>query len=316
MDRVVVRAPAHLHAGNFDLTGDLGRLYGTVGFAIDYQLEISVEKSDFIASNDMWAKHYAEALVKRLGVKGVKVDVRKKIPAFAGLGYNTTLALSIGVAISKLYDLGLRVEDVALTVRRGLITALGVYAFKFGGFIVEGGFKVNLKEKMLPPLIFRVDVPENWLFVVALPEKPLSKVREIREREDVVLESLEQMPSSLSDALSRIVLVKVIPSIIERDLDSFGEGLTLFNLKLGEFWSRYQGGVYCHPIVEEGVKIMLRRSKCACQSSWGPTFYSIVEGEAHAKELVEELRAFLNANGGGKVFYVKADNDGAEVLED
>ncbi|RLE52088.1 MAG: GHMP kinase, partial [Candidatus Methanomethylicota archaeon] len=308
-------APAHLHAGNFDLTGDLGRLYGTVGFAIDYQLEISAERSDSVEADDIWAKHYAEKLVRKLGVRGVSIKVKKKIPAYVGLGFHTTLALSIGMAISRLYKLGLAVEDIALAVRRGLITALGIYAFKVGGFIVEGGFKTELREKVVPPLIFRAEIPDNWFFIVATPEKPALKIREVREREDEVLKSLRQMPKYLSDELSRIVLMKVIPSMVERDLEGFGEGLTLFNSKLGEFWSEYQGGVYCHPVVEEGIKIMLKKSRCACQSSWGPTFYSIVEGEDDAKELAKELEAFLKANGGGEVFYTKADNDGAEILE-
>jgi beta-ribofuranosylaminobenzene 5'-phosphate synthase len=69
-------------------------------------------------------------------------------------------------------------------------------------------------------------------------------------------------------------------------------------------------------VVEEGVKLMLRRSSCACQTSWGPTFYSIVKGESEAKRLTEELKQYLNKNGGGEVFYTKANNSGASVLKE
>ncbi len=44
INKVTVTAPAHLHTGNFDMTGDLGRLYGTVGFAVDRLLEVEVTK--------------------------------------------------------------------------------------------------------------------------------------------------------------------------------------------------------------------------------------------------------------------------------
>ena len=52
LQKVRITAPAHLHAGNFDLTGDFGRLYGTVGFAIDLPLEVEVSKAKGIVAED------------------------------------------------------------------------------------------------------------------------------------------------------------------------------------------------------------------------------------------------------------------------
>jgi beta-ribofuranosylaminobenzene 5'-phosphate synthase len=116
--------------------------------------------------------------------------------------------------------------------------------------------------------------------------------------------------------LSRIVLVKIIPSIVENDLKSFGEGLTAFNSELGKFWNEYQcGRTYCHPVVEEAIKIMLKRSTCACQTSWGPTIYGIVDGKTEAEVLTKELKDYLAKNGGGEVFYTKAANAGASIKE-
>ncbi|MEM2925511.1 MAG: GHMP kinase [Halobacteria archaeon] len=313
---IVVRAPAHLHAGNFDLTGDLGRLYGTVGFAINYPLEVEVHKCDGIEVSDAWAYEYAKRLIERFDLKGLKIDIRRSIPRLVGLGYNTTLALSIGLAASKLYDLNLSIEEVALIVQRGTITALGVYALKVGGFIVEGGFKIDKREKMVPPLIFHRTIPEDWYFIVAIPYKPREHIMREREREDDVLKELKVMPREMSSELSRIVLMKIIPSIIEGDLKSFGEGLTLFNAILGDFWREYQGGRYCHSIVEEGINLLLSKAYCACQSSWGPAFYGIVKGEKKASALARELKDFIEAKGGGEVFYVKPDNQGAIIMEE
>jgi beta-ribofuranosylaminobenzene 5'-phosphate synthase len=210
----------------------------------------------------------------------------------------------------------LSVEDVALIMGRGTITALGVYAFKTGGFIIEGGFKVDQREKMVPPLIFQSALPKNWFFVVAVPEESRLKIAKLREKEDEILENLKVMPKELSDELSRLVLVKLMPAFVEKDLKEFGEALTEFNQKLGRFWKDYQEGTYCNQVVEEGVKLMLRRSSCACQTSWGPTFYSIVKGESEAKRLTEELKQYLSKNGGGQVFYTKANNSGASFLKE
>jgi beta-ribofuranosylaminobenzene 5'-phosphate synthase len=311
MRRLLIKAPAHLHAGNFDLSGDMGRLFGTLGFAIDFPLEVEVSKSEGLKTDDEWARACVKRFSECHGIGGAKVLIKKEIPRFVGLGFHTTLALSIGTALSKLYDLDLSLKEIALTMGRGAITALGVYAFERGGFIVEGGFKIERREKMIPPLIFRSPVPESWYFVVAVPEEPRKEIVELRKREEEVLKRLRPMPRETSNELSRIVLVKIIPSILEGDLNSFGEGLTSFNSKLGVFWYGGQK-MYCHPVVEKGIKLMLEAGSCACQSSWGPAFYSIVEGEANAAELAEKLRPIP-----GDVFYTKANNRGAvvEVLD-
>jgi len=316
INKVIVNAPAHLHTGNFDMTGDLGRLYGTVGFAIDKPLEIEVTKTDGIQAEDESAYVFAKRFVDAFNLAGAEVKVKKGIPKFVGVGYHTTLALSIGTALCRLYNLDLTAEEIALIMKRGAITSLGVHAFKVGGFIVEGGFKVNQREKMIPPLIFQRQIPNNWFFVVAIAKEPIQQIVKMRINEDQILRNLKLMPKENSDELSRIVLVKIIPSIIEGDLKSFGEGLTAFNSKLGKFWNEYQcGRTYCHPIVEEGIKLMLSRSSCACQTSWGPTFYGIVDGKDNAEILTVELQDFLLKNGGGEVFFTKANNTGASVKE-
>lgn len=315
MQKVTITAPAHLHAGNFDLTGDLGRLYGTVGFAVDLPLEIEVSKAKGIVAEDKSAYKFTKRFVDKFDLEGAEIKIKKDIPRFVGVGFHTTLALSIGIALSKLYDLKLTVEDVSLLMGRGTITAMGVYAFKTGGFIVEGGFKVESRTKMVPPLIFHGAVPKNWFFVIAIPNESRQKIAEMRENEDEILGNLKVMPKELSDELSRLVLVKLMPAFVEKDLRSFGEALTAFNGKLGKFWRDYQEGTYCNQVVEEGIRIMLRHSSLACQTSWGPTFYSIVKGKPAAEKLAEELTRFLEGSGGGEVFVTHANNRGATVLK-
>jgi beta-ribofuranosylaminobenzene 5'-phosphate synthase len=315
LEKLKISAPAHLHTGNFDLTGDLGRLYGTVGFAIDLPLEVEVAKAVGIRAKDKDAYKFAKRFVEKTRIEGAEVHVKREIPKFVGLGFHTTLALSIGVGLSKLYGLDLNVEDVALIMGRGTITALGVYAFKTGGFIIEGGFKVDQREKMVPPLIYQSAMPKDWFFVVAIPDESRVEIAKMRAKEDEILGNLKVMPKEQSDQLSRMVLVKIMPAFVEKNIKEFGEGLTAFNQKLGQFWSSYQEGTYRNKVVDGGIKLMLRHSSCACQTSWGPTFYSIVHGKAEAKRLTEELRQYLEKNGGGEAFYTKANNNGASVLK-
>ncbi len=288
-----------------------------MGFAIERpRLEIEVKPSKKDRSNEEDALRFLKRFRESYDFPPVEVEVRGYIPKWVGIGFHTTLALSIGAGINRLFNLGLSFEEIALGMRRGLITALGFYALKVGGFIYEGGFPVDKREKAVPPLIFRDEMPEDWLFVVAIPETPRRALVEIRRREDEILDNLKKMPPELADRLSRIVLMKILPAFAERDIKTFGEGLYQFNHLLGEFWSDYQESAYCCDIVNEGIKLMLEKAHCACQTSWGPTFYGLVKGKARAEELKVMVKSFLRENGdGGEVFITKADNHGMVVLD-
>ncbi|MEM0217559.1 MAG: hypothetical protein QXM73_02260 [Candidatus Nezhaarchaeales archaeon] len=104
MKYVKVEAPAHLHAGNMDLNGELGRVYGTVGFTINYPtVIIKMERWHGVEANDLYAKRFAEVFVKTFEIEGVKVSVERRFHAFfSGLGYVTSLCFAIGGALRTL----------------------------------------------------------------------------------------------------------------------------------------------------------------------------------------------------------------------
>ncbi len=317
---VVVKAPAHLHAGNIDLTGDLGRRYGTIGFTIDRPYTIvKVGRSERIevkgedAAN---ATHYARAFFAKFKVGGgAKISVEQAIPRNIGMGSQTALALSIAAALSKLHDIRAGTEDLALALGRGTLTALGVYSFKVGGFIVDGGFRVKDKGKTVPPLIFRYSMPKDLPLVVCTPREPIPEVLKIKAEEERILDQLKPMPRELSAELARTVLMQMLPALVEHDMEIFGKALTTFNRRLGGYWSDYQPGLYCHPLVEEGVRLMLNGGALGvCQSCWGPTFYGIVDSETKAERLADELRRYLAPRGGGEVFCTTVNNEGASVV--
>ena len=72
INKVTVTAPAHLHTGNFDMTGDLGRLYGTVGFAVNRLLEVEVTKGVDVKSEDEAAYLFASRFVDAFDLAGLK----------------------------------------------------------------------------------------------------------------------------------------------------------------------------------------------------------------------------------------------------
>lgn len=313
--------PAHLHAGNPDLTGDLGRLYGTLGFTLDNpKTLITVKPSTEIivkGKDSLNAEKYTRNFLNLFNIDGgAEIIVEDSIPINLGMGSQTALSLGIGTALSKIYGIdNISVEEMALKLGRGTVTALGTYGFKLGGIILDGGFKTNMKGKMVPPLIFRQDIPENWFFIVCIPNSPIPKILKIKENEDEVLNNLKPMNKEISAELSRILLMQILPSFVEKDLAAFGKALTQFNGRLGGFWSDFQNDeIYCDPIVENGIKLMIDNgAPGGCQTCWGPTFYTIVDGENKAKTLHNVMKQYISNTGGGEAFYTKPNNIGATV---
>ena len=123
---ISITAPARLHLGFMDLNGSLGRKFGSVGLAID-SIETSItarknssQSNQIINKYNQRACDYAKLILKAYEVDDtVLIDVHKKIPEHAGLGSGTQLALSVGVAISKLFDLNLSLMDIGKILDRG-----------------------------------------------------------------------------------------------------------------------------------------------------------------------------------------------------
>jgi len=301
------------------MRGDLGRIHVSVGVAIrtphillkgmkSHELKAEGPRKDRILQ-------FAEKVLGDAGVdEGVQFELASDIPEHAGFGSGTQLALAVGTIISRLYDLHLNVEDLATRLNRSRVSGVGTHAFERGGFIVDGGHHVDRRESV-PPLVFRCDVPDDWLFVVGLPELNPGLSGMI---ESEAFKRLRPPSAELVGEVSRVVLVQMIPAIIERDIESFGRAMTALDSNFGDYWLEVQGGRYSHPRIEEGVGFLLKAGVYgAGQSSWGPAFYGLVRGEGQARDISKGLHRFLNSGGRrGKAFYTMPDNDGAEITVD
>ena len=169
---IQITSPARLHLGFMDLNGSLGRKFGSVGLAID-SIETSITVSKNSMQNDIEinevnkrAYAYAELMLKAYEVdESVKINVHKKIPEHAGLGSGTQLALTVGVAISKLFNLNLSLMDIGKVLDRGNRSGIGIGAFKNGGFLIDGG---KGKSAELPPISVRKNFPVNWRIILLI----------------------------------------------------------------------------------------------------------------------------------------------------
>ena len=105
-----------------------------------------------------------------------------------------------------------------------------------------------------------------------------------------------------------------VPELPHRDL---GEAMTSVDFRFGEFWLEIQGGRFSHPLIEEGIGFLAQNGALGVgQSSWGPAFYGLSEGESEARNLCLDLERFLNEEGRkGRAFVARPDNRGAVVTK-
>jgi beta-ribofuranosylaminobenzene 5'-phosphate synthase len=317
-EKVRVKSPARLHLGIIDLSGSLGRKYGSIGVAIEEpSVELFAEKSSesavelakgVRASADE-IRRYAALVLQRYGVGGnVRIEVKRDIPRNVGLGSTTQLALSVAVAVSKLYGIKATIRDLSILLGRGIVSGIGTAAFERGGFIVDGGTKTG---ERLPPVILRMDFPEEWFFVVVVP---LAARGFGEDEERRIFEGISGSPE-VAGKISRLLVMGMLPALVERDLAGFGRALTEIQRLVGESFSRYQAGIFHSKESEELVRFMLENGASgAGQSSWGPTVYGLVGGAGGCKELKSKLEKFLEERRIlARVYCCRAANHGAFI---
>jgi beta-RFAP synthase len=246
---------------------------------------------------------------------GARIHVKETIPEHVGLGSMTQLSLAVTSALAKIFGLDVSIRELARIMGRGKFSGVGTAAFERGGFIVEGGHKLGGDEPSgtpeIPPVIVRLSFPENWLFVVTVP----SAKRGLDEKaEKLAFERLQRAPPERADRICRLVLMKMLPSLVETDFTNFGRTLSEVQQLVGNCFKTIQGATFSSPVARECVKFMLRNGAAGVgQSSWGPAIYGLVEGENEAELLKKKVEDFLLERGRGDVFYARANNTGAHM---
>lgn len=311
MNRIRVAAPARLHMGMFDLAGTLGRRFGGIGATIDWPqviIEAAVSDELQVEGPDCdRARLYAQRYLQANDIqRGASISIMEEIPAHVGLGSGTKLALSVAYALATLYGKTTDPYVLAQTVGRSSRSAIGLWTFDQGGFVVEGGQWPDRED--VAPMLVRYPMPASWRCVLAIPHTSpgLSGQKEH--------EAFQQLspPREQAAAITHLVLMSLLPALVEERLDEFGAALTELQRLVGESFSPIQGDRFANPLSAEMIDVMLDWGAAgAGQSSWGPAVYGLVEGDEQGQRLKEHAQVQLA--GRGTVRLVEFDNDGVEV---
>jgi beta-ribofuranosylaminobenzene 5'-phosphate synthase len=329
---IEIRTSARLHLGLLDNNGEMGRLYGSIGLAVNRpQLRLRANAANRLhveGPDAERAAEYARRFIKHFGFpKGANLKMERSIPAHVGFGSGTQLALATGVALARLSGRQIGMQEIALAVGRGAHSGIGISTFLHGGFILDGGRRIlsgssaskpagasvrKLESNRIPPVLFRQSMPRDWYFVTVIPD---TNPGLSGKKEDNAFSKLPPAPSGVVEKISRVLLVQMLPALVEKDIANFGQALTRIQYMVGDCFTSVQGGRFANPISERMVEYMLSWGAAGIgQSSWGPTVYGLVKGGGKARSLVKQAQAHLDTLGGGEVFLARPQNRGARVL--
>lgn len=233
------------------------------------------------------------------------LSIEEAPPEHHGLGSGTQLALAVARALAG--AAGLPAEDAAGLARRvgrAGRSALGLYGFDRGGFLVEAGRR---HPDGPAPLAVRQDFPEPWRIVLVLPAAPAGLHG---DREHLAFAERDAGAGE-TDALCRLVLLGLAPAVAERDFVAFAQALGDFNARAGAPFVRAQRGTYAHPRVAEMIAwIQGQGFPGAGQSSWGPAVFAVAADPDRADVLGRTLRQRYGLDAGG-VIVTRAANQPA-----
>jgi beta-ribofuranosylaminobenzene 5'-phosphate synthase len=316
MTTIRVEAPARLHMGMLDASGDGARRFGGLGVAVSRPATVVEVEAEASSSGELSvegpeserALRVAERCREALGDgRGARVRVLEAIPAHVGLGSGTKLALAVTAALSALAGRSPDPAAMARTAGRGARSAVGLWTFALGGLVVEGGRRSGVDQPA--PLLMRHAMPGEWRCVLAIPaaEPGLSG-----GAEEAAFAGLRPDPGRAAE-IAQVVLTELLPALVERDLGEFGAALTRLQRLVGDSFASAQGGTF-HPRAGALVEALLRHGAAgAGQSSWGPAVYGVVGSEEQGRDLARRLEAEVGA--GGRAEVVRFDNRGARVEE-
>jgi beta-ribofuranosylaminobenzene 5'-phosphate synthase len=282
-----------LHFGLWSLGGGEGRQFGGVGAMIDrpvLQLSIRDARELTVAGADsnrivQIANRWAE--FHRTVLPACRIEVQGAIPQHAGLGSGTQLALAMAAGLNAFSGLPSQTpQELALSVGRGLRSAVGTYGFVFGGLIVEQG---KLPDEPISPLDCRIDLPAEWRFVLV---RSLGMVGLAGDDEAEAFQSLPTAPCSVTDELIAIVRDHLVPAAALADFAHFADSLHHYGRLSGQCFAARQGGPYNGPVLTSLVERIRAWGYAGVgQSSWGPTIFVVNESDETAARLVDRLKA-------------------------
>lgn len=276
--------------GFIDLSGSLGRHFGSVGVALnEINTRLSMSSAEQLTISGPSAQRAAKCVAKLCRALAVSdqlaITIKAAIPEHVGLGSGTQMSMAIGAALNEFYGLGLSVREIAAMTDRGLRSGIGIGVFELGGLVVDGG---RGDKTITPPVLSHIDMPEDWRFILVFDQRGqgLHGQQEIQ-----AFKELPPFSRREAERLCYLLLMQGLPAVAENDLSKFGEVISELQRSVGEHFSSAQGGVFTSPEVAQAMSWFEQQGAVAIgQTSWGPTGFCAIAGVERAEALAAQAR--------------------------
>lgn len=317
-----VRAPGRLHLGFLDPSGSLGRRFGSIGLVIEgfeSEVVISGASEDAVLADTPAARGELDRLAaclrrlrERTGRRDrLAVRLHRALPAHAGFGSGTQLALAVGRAFALWHGLNIPTATLALWLGRGQRSGVGIAGFDQGGLLVDGGPGADGAPA---PLLARVALPQGWRIVVVMDERARGLSG---PAERAAISALPPLPQPQAADICHQVLMRVLPGAAEAQFAAFAAGINRVQHLLGDHFAPAQSGSrWTSPAVARLMQwwqASVGDGAAIGQSSWGPTGFAIVPSAPAAQSLIESAQAAGMVDAALTLRVVAGRNHGAVV---
>ncbi len=300
--------------GFIDLSGALGRQFGSIGLALnEIYTQLIIQRSDqfrVFGKSATRAERCAKSLCLKLDLpKTFQIEVTTAIPEHVGLGSGTQMALAVGLAINGFFDLGLKVREIAALTARGRRSGIGIGVFERGGLVVDGGRGENT---ITPPILSNLKIPENWRFILVFDRRGQG----LHGKQEVsAFKKLPDFPQREAARFCYLLMMQGLPAVVENNIINFGDVISQLQQSVGEHFASVQGGVFTSAEVNQAMIWLKKNGAVAIgQTSWGPTGFCAVDDPARAELLKDGLEQQFSGSENLHFMVASARNCGGEVI--
>jgi len=309
-ESVTIKVPARLHLGFLDIPRARHERFGSIGLPIEEigtVLTISRAGEPHILGDEQRRiNQHLEVLCAHLGIKAHhRINVQRTIPPHIGLGSGTQIALAVSAALRTLHGLPLDPANDAVLLKRGSRSGIGIAAFDDGGVIIDAG---RTDTDRPPTVVARIPFPQSWRIILVFD----NTAHGIHgEAEIEAMRRLPPFPIATSASISRHVLLRIMPALVEQDLPTFADGVAAMQNEIGRYFAPAQGGIFTSKKVETTLHRLAEAGALGIgQSSWGPTGFAFAPTEAEADRIVNTVG---DRSLGTAIQIVAGRNAGADI---
>lgn len=329
--RITIETTSRLHLGFMDMEGAMGRKFGSIGVSIKHpttRLTIDRHEGLEVQCDNTAIRRRIEKNVMIFADHwkidpNVAIHVDRFIPEHKGLGSGSQMTLAISKGMALLNGFSSDILELATIGKRGRRSSIGIHSFIHGGVIVDAGKMINADGNPLsdpPEKLLRMEFPPSWRFILILPEKAMGRSG---RSEQMAMDQLAHVGSESfhfrenSEKICHLVMMKLLPALVSKDIVVFGEALSELDHRTGCFFEPVQHGIFSEKDADGLVETLIQAGAYgAGQSSWGPAIYGLVtaDGAEGVAERVKKQLAKMNFI--GEVLIVEGANEGARIILD